>query len=211
MQTAVNKAIRVGRATMLAIGVGVSLALVLGLATVALAAVPGDPFKLGKINKVNAISSLVGSVAAGPMLTIDNDSTALGATALDLRVEPTKDPMKVNSEAKVDNLNADRLDNFTSSDFVTDGSREVLPNDTYVVEASRFGLGGGDTVFASADCDSGDKLLSGGGEARSPTEDDTTASVPFIDGQGWDYGIQDNGDPSLVNAFALCADFPPEH
>jgi hypothetical protein len=47
MQTAVNKAIRVGRATMLAIGVGVVLALVLGFATVALAAVPGTPSSWG--------------------------------------------------------------------------------------------------------------------------------------------------------------------
>jgi len=48
MQTAVNEAIRVGRATMLAISVGAALALVLGLATVALAAVPGNPFTLGR-------------------------------------------------------------------------------------------------------------------------------------------------------------------
>jgi hypothetical protein len=43
MRTAANNVIRVGRATMLAIGMGVSLTLVLGVATVALAAVPGDP------------------------------------------------------------------------------------------------------------------------------------------------------------------------
>jgi hypothetical protein len=59
MYTAINKAIRVGRATMLAIGLGVSLAVVLGFATVALAAVPGDPFRLGKINQIsNATTTL---------------------------------------------------------------------------------------------------------------------------------------------------------
>jgi hypothetical protein len=55
MQTAIHLAIRVGRATVVAVGLGVSLALLLGIATMALAAVPGDPFKLGKINKVNAM------------------------------------------------------------------------------------------------------------------------------------------------------------
>jgi hypothetical protein len=210
MQTALHMAIRVGRATVVAVGLGVSLALLLGAATVALAAVPGDPLKLGKVNTINAVSTLVGSVS-GSMLTIDNNSTALGATALDLRVEPTRDPLKVTSSSKVDNLNVDRLDNFNSSDFVTDGSRAVLPNDTYVNEASKLGPGSGNTVFVSVDCDSGDKLLSGGGQAASPNEDTMTASVPFVDGQGWDYQIRDNGSPSFVDAFVLCADFPPEH
>jgi hypothetical protein len=61
------------------------------------------------------------------------------------------------------------------------------------------------------DCDSNDKLLGGGGEALSPAEDDTTASVPFIGAQGWDYQIQDNGSASFVDAFVVCADFPPAH
>ena len=116
MQTAVNKAIRVGRATLLAISLGVSLALVLGLATTALAAVPGDPFKLGRFNTVNALSTLVGN-RAGPMLVVDNNSTAAGARALDLRVEPGKAPMAVNSATRVPDLNADRIDGRDSSDF----------------------------------------------------------------------------------------------
>jgi hypothetical protein len=210
MQTAIHKAMRVGRATMLAIGLGVSLALVLGAATVALAAVPGDPFKLGRVNTINAVSTVVGSVSSS-MLTIDNNSTALGATALDLRVEPNKDPLKVNSSAKVDNLNVDRLDNFNSGDFVTDGSREVLPNDTYVNEASKLGPGSSGTVFANVDCDTGDKLLSGGGQAANPNEDTVTASVPFVEGQGWDFQIRDNGSASFVDVFVVCADFTPEH
>jgi len=96
----------------------------LGAATVALAAVPGDPFKLGRVNTTNAVSSLVGNVS-GSMLTVDNDSTALGATALDLRVEPNKDPMKVDSSSRVENLNADELDGKDSAAFLPAGGRAV--------------------------------------------------------------------------------------
>jgi hypothetical protein len=39
-------------------GFAVMLAVVLGVGTTALAAVPGDPFKLGKANAVNALTSL---------------------------------------------------------------------------------------------------------------------------------------------------------
>jgi len=69
MHTAVNKAIRIGRTTMLALGVAVALALVFGFATVALAAVPGDPFKLGKVNVINnATTALQGSAPNGGAL-----------------------------------------------------------------------------------------------------------------------------------------------
>jgi hypothetical protein len=81
------------RATVVAVGLGVSLALLLGAATVALAAVPGVPFKLGKVNTINAVSTMVGNVS-GSMLTVDNNSTGLGATDLDLRVEPNRDPSR---------------------------------------------------------------------------------------------------------------------
>jgi hypothetical protein len=62
-------------------GVAVMIALTVGLATTALAGTGvGAPFNLGKTNTVNAMSSLVGSVA-GPSLKIDNTSTGVGATA----------------------------------------------------------------------------------------------------------------------------------
>jgi hypothetical protein len=57
------------------------IALTVGLATTALAGTGvGALFNLGKTNTVNAMSSLVGSVA-GPSLKIDNTSTGVGATA----------------------------------------------------------------------------------------------------------------------------------
>jgi hypothetical protein len=48
-------------------GAVVTLALVLGVGTMALAAVPGDPFKLGRTNTIDNMSTLVGS-ASGTLL-----------------------------------------------------------------------------------------------------------------------------------------------
>jgi hypothetical protein len=97
-------------------GLSLVLALVFGVATTALAAIPGDPFRLGQTNGIDAMSTLVGNVAA-PMLKVDNGSTAAGATALDLRVETGKPPMKVNSTTRVANLNSDKLDGKNASDL----------------------------------------------------------------------------------------------
>jgi hypothetical protein len=194
-------------------GVAVMLALTVGLASTALAGTGiGARFDLGKTNTVDAISSLVGSVA-GSSLKIDNNSTGIGATALRLEVEPGKPPMSVNSTTEVQGLNVDSLDSKNSSDFLQESSDrdDFLPNDTYAKKVSRLGPGGGGIQLASVDCDSGDKLLGGGGQLQAPAEDDTTASVPFINAQGWDYQMQDNGSASLVDAFVVCADFPPEH
>ena len=87
MQTAIHLAIRVGRATVVAVGLGVSLALLLGIATMALAAVPGDPFKLGKINKVNAMSTLIGNVD-GPLLTLKNTNDPFIRTFRNVPLSP---------------------------------------------------------------------------------------------------------------------------
>ena len=106
-----SRVIWVGRATVFTAGLAVTLALMLGVATVALAAVPGDPFKLGRINTINSLSTLVGS-ASTPMLRIDNNGSG---AALDLQVQPGKAPIKVNSGTKVANLNADQLDGQDSS------------------------------------------------------------------------------------------------
>jgi azurin len=204
---------RLGRGTATVMGLAMLLALTVGTASTALAGTGvGARFDLGKTNTVNAVSKLVGSVV-GPSLTIDNNSTATGATALDLQVEPGKPPFKVNSTTEVQGLNVDSIDSKNSSDFLQEASDrdDFLPNDTYVNDVIKLGPGSSDTVFASADCDAGDKLLGGGGLALDPDEDTTTASVPFINGQGWDYQIRDNGSPSSVQAFVLCADFPPEH
>src|SRR5918995_2535680 len=109
----VLRALTTGKYILLA----VVAALTLATASVAVAGSGvGGVFNLGQTNTVNAITKLVGSVT-GASLVIDNNSTGTAATALNLQVEPGKTPMKVNSQAKVANLNADRLDGKDSSAF----------------------------------------------------------------------------------------------
>ena len=117
-----SKAMWVGRGAAAVFGLALVLALVMGVATVALAAVPGDPFRLGQTNGIDRMSTLVGGVT-GTMLRVDNNSAAAGATALDLRVEDGNPPMKVNSATRVANLNADRVDGKHASDFYAAGSK----------------------------------------------------------------------------------------
>lgn len=204
---------RLGRGTATVMGLAMLLALTVGAASTAVAGTGvGARFDLGKTNTVNAVSKLVGGVV-GPSLTIDNNSSGVGATALRLEVEPGKPPMSVNSTTEVKGLNVDSIDSKNSSDFLQESSDrdDFLPNDTYVKTANIKGPGNNLTVFASVDCDPADKLLGGGGFTDSPHEDVTTLSAPFLQDQGWDYQIRDLGNPSSVTASALCADFPPQH
>jgi hypothetical protein len=130
-----KKVMMVGRATTFAVGLAVILALTVGLASTALAGTGvGTRFQLGQTNTVNAVTKLVGSVA-GPSLQIDNNSTHVAATALDLQVEPGKAPIKVNSDAQVANLNSDKLDGKDSSDFLGAGRFGAAPQG-YAYEGS---------------------------------------------------------------------------
>jgi hypothetical protein len=119
----------VGRATVFAVGLVTILALALGTTATALAGTGiGATFNLGRVNTVNAISKLAGSVAGGS-LVIDNDQAAEPATALDLRVEPGRPPMRVSSSVKVANLNADAIDGLDGSDVAgPQGYAAVLIN-----------------------------------------------------------------------------------
>ena len=111
-----------GRGTATVMGLAVLLALTVGLASTALAGTGvGARLDLGKANTVNAVTSLVGSVA-GSSLKIDNNSTGTGATALRLEVEPGKPPMSVNSTTEVQGLNVDSLDGFNSSEFLQEST-----------------------------------------------------------------------------------------
>jgi hypothetical protein len=110
-----SKVMWVGRATVFCVGLAVTLALMLGIAATALAA-NGDNFILGRTNVATAITRLTGAAGVNdPMLRIDNNNGGANATALDLRVEPGRPPMRVDSDAKVTDLNADELDGHDSA------------------------------------------------------------------------------------------------
>lgn len=120
-----EKVVRVGRATTFLVGLAVILALTVGVTTAALAGTGiGAVFNLGQLNPVDAASRLVGSVA-GPSLQIDNNSTGKGATALDLQTEAGRPPLKVNSDARVVNLNADEVDGRSVGEIGMNGLERV--------------------------------------------------------------------------------------
>jgi hypothetical protein len=195
IRSVATKVAWVGRTAAMVFGLALVLALMVGVGSAALAAVPGDPFKVGRTNTIDQMSTLVGSVS-GTLLRINNDGSG---PALDLRVEPGEAPMNVNSTIRVNSLNADQVDGQSANDFVS-------KDETYTVSDTEAGSGGGadETVFAT--CDSGDRVLGGGGGAPFPPD---LLRVSEPNGQGWMVVAQDNGNAGAIAAKAVCADFPP--
>lgn len=229
MKTAVAKVMWVGRASVFLVGLAVILALTVGFASTVLAAVPGDPFKLGRINTIDKATHLVGS-ANNALLRIDNDSKGPSATALELEVDPKKPPIRTNSLTKVDNLHADLLDGRNAEQFANgvggtavdadhlDGkdSAGFFSGKTYFVRDNKIsGPGGGLTWSITTFCDAGDTALSGGGEGVDFAEPSLVSrDVAIGNGstgqQGWQVTIVDNGSKDIeIKGFVLCADFPP--
>jgi hypothetical protein len=212
MQTAANRLLRVGRATMLAIGVGVSLALVLGAATVALAAVPGDPFKLGKVNIINnATTSLQGTVpnggallnlrrdsGIGPVLKVEavNDG-GFARRGIDITVPPGQSPISANTDAGKSNLNVNKLDGQDDEDFLS-ASR------IYGVSQLKDNTSGEETVFFSLGCDEGDVAISGGGNA---VDDNDALNDLFPFAGSYQISFTDNEPKgSKFRGIILCSD-----
>ena len=187
------------RTTTTVVGLAIMLALVLGVATTALAGTGvGARFDLGKTNAVNQISKLVGSVA-GPSLQIDNNSADVRATALDLQVEPGKAPMSVNSDGRVANLNADKLDGQEASAF--------MPAKTYRVDKPITI----DVVFSTAVlCDTGDLAISSAWANKDAGTEIVTAA-PSLGNPGAMIFLINSDSPLLddMTLMAVCADMPP--
>jgi hypothetical protein len=123
MMKLIQKVLWLGRGTATLMGLAMLLAITVGLASTALAGTGvGARFDLGKANTVDRISQLVGSTD-NALLRIDNDSKGADATALDLRTDPKKPPMKVDSFTKVERLNADLLDGQSADQFLPLGGK----------------------------------------------------------------------------------------
>ncbi len=200
LENTVRKVTWMARATTTIVGLAIMLALVLGVATTALAGTGiGATFNLGKTNTVNAITKLVGSVA-GPSLQIDNNSTDAAATALDLQVEPGKAPMKVNSATQVANLNADKLDGQDASAFMAASTYRVDKPITL------------DIVFSTAvSCDPADLALSGAWAGKDATTEITTATPSIANPGGSVIFLIESNSTKLeeMTLMAVCADLPP--
>jgi hypothetical protein len=90
-------------------------------------------FVLGTNNRVNAPSSVTNVQDNGttanpvnaPLLTLENKSTTANATALSLLAAPNHPALKVNTQTKVPNLNADQLDGKDSAYFLAKTGRAV--------------------------------------------------------------------------------------
>jgi hypothetical protein len=77
-------------------------------------AATGGNFILGKSNTASSKSTLSAPIA-DKALTVTNNSTQGGASALGLNVASGHPPFKVNSPTKVANLNADQVDGLDGS------------------------------------------------------------------------------------------------
>lgn len=195
-----------GRGTATTMGVAVMLALTVGLASTALAGTGvGARLDLGKTNAVNAVTSLVGSVA-GSSLKIDNNSTGTGATALRLEVEPGKPPMSVNSTTEVQGLNVDSLDGRNSSEFLQESTDrdDFFSGRTYTKIGDGLTLADGQSAVATARCDPGDAALSGGYNFGFGNH----SSVFSVRTSSDAYSVGLRGPTSVVPE-VTCADFPP--
>jgi hypothetical protein len=108
LRSVTRKIMWIGRATVFVVGFSVILALVFGVATVALGAT-ASTFILGKGNFAGATTKLT-SAMVGPVLSPLNNDTSSAATALNMSVPSGKAPMTVNASAgKATNLNADKV------------------------------------------------------------------------------------------------------
>jgi hypothetical protein len=82
-------------------------------------------FTLGTTNRVDAPTTVINTKSNGttnpvdaPLLTLDNRSATPNATPLSLIAASGHAPLKMNTQAKVANLNADQLDGRSSEYFL---------------------------------------------------------------------------------------------
>ena len=110
---------------MFLVGLAVILAALFGLASTAFGA-NGDFWKLGRGNAATKTTALGGMLGAnGAMLKLVNKNGGTDDTALRLEVQAGEAPMSVNSGARVDGLNADRVDGQDVSQIGVNGLQRV--------------------------------------------------------------------------------------
>ena len=123
-----------------------TIALFVSLGGAAYAANGGN-FILGQSNSATNTTSLSAPVAGGSALRVVNNAAGTGSTALSLAVPNGRAPLTVNSDTRVNNLNADELDGLSSGVFLRRGlaaSFAVDPSKgSAVVDVTNTGNGNG--------------------------------------------------------------------
>ncbi len=126
----------------------------------------GAVFNIGRANRVDKISRLVGSAPTTAMLRVTNSG---GGPALDLRVAAGKAPLKVLSRTRVKNLNVDLLDGIDSTGFLAFDGKAVDSDKLDGLDSTEFLASGGKAVDSDLldGVDSTGFLLVGGTAANS--------------------------------------------
>lgn len=152
-------------------------ALVLVAAPAALAA-DGKPFILGKANNAaTKVTGLVGQVASGAALLVKNSK---GGPALDLRVGnadvPANSvaPMKVNSNKKVANLNADLLDGQSANEFAPDTNQNGKADGAEHADQADSA----NTAISAANAEQADDATNLGGQPASAYQRRVSGTCP---------------------------------
>jgi hypothetical protein len=115
LRSAASKALGLGRATAVPVVLAVMLVVVFGASPASAHKGYKGLLHLGHKSAVAKVTTLVGKVATGSSLVVQNPS---GGSALRLQVNAGQAPLTVNATAgKATNLNADRLDGKDSSAF----------------------------------------------------------------------------------------------
>jgi hypothetical protein len=200
VKTIFSGAWQLGRATALALGVAVMLALVVGVASTAFGA-NGDNWKLGKSNFATKITALGGNLGVnGPLVRLVNNNAGTDDTALDLQVQTGEAPMTVNSSTRVNSLNADQVDGKSASQFV---ANSIYKRESAIAAGTDKGDG---TFVLDQACDAGDVLLSGG-PANVNGSSTMVESFPSPGTtNSWSARIQKNGLADNFSVVVICAD-----
>lgn len=200
-----SRILQIVRGTTLAIGLAIIPVVVLGAATTPLAAAPGDPLRLGKANPINKLTKLVGKGAV-PRLVIDNNGNGV---ALTLQVNPGKAPMQVNSDAKVNKLDADVVDGKGANEIGVNGMLRSYASSPYNSASPKN---------AVANCPVGKVVVGTGyaiidGKSGTPANQQTDVVIDQIGSTSTSVtvaGIEETPTSAgwRVNAVATCATAP---
>ena len=161
LRSAASKAMSVGRFASAVFGLALVLALMFGVTSVALAA-NGQPFLLGRAtNAATALTKLTGNVN-GAAMQVQNTNAGYGRHgALSLTVQAGEAPMRVNSDARVANLNADKIDGKDSDQIGVNGLERVFSISAFNSESPKTA-----TVF----CPAGKRVVGTGYDIFGATE-----------------------------------------